>query len=59
MENTYRSRTKSLAMISPQFYQKREEREMTKKIDFTALAIYLMMAYMFARMFLFVLGVDL
>ena len=32
---------------------------MTKKIDFTALAIYVMMAYMFARMFLFVLGVDL
>ena len=32
---------------------------MTKRIDFTALAIYVMMAYMFCRMFLFVIGVDL
>ena len=32
---------------------------MTKRIDLTALAIYCMMAYMFVRMFLFVLGVDL
>ncbi len=32
---------------------------MTKRIDFTAAAIYLMMAYMFCRMFLFLVGVDL
>ncbi len=32
---------------------------MTKRIDFTALAIYLMMGFMFCRMFLFLVGVDL
>ena len=32
---------------------------MTNKIDFTAAAIYLMMGYMFCRMFLFLVGVDL
>lgn len=32
---------------------------MTNKIDFTAVTIYLMMGFMFCRMFLFVVGIDL
>ena len=32
---------------------------MTKRIDFTAAAIYLIMGFMFCRMFLFLVGIDL